>query len=266
MNNCLILTVSDVRGSRQYSVPSNIKQILYFVVSIILLVIAGTIFYIYSLQNQVSSLEVGSTSTHPITETNVSQPTVVVQETQAPPVMPKEDKLKLIRKAILLASIPNGKPFDYEKVSSPFGYRTHPITQKKDFHEGIDFPAKEGVAVYATASGLVKYAKNNGTSGNYVLMSNSYGFKSAYGHLSSYSVKKGDFVTKGQVIGYVGNSGKSIEPHLHYEVRYKNKWLNPQSFVNWDVSNSKYIKARVDSVDWDNIFKMVDSVSSLSIK
>ena len=116
------------------------------------------------------------------------------------------------------------------RISSTYGFRTDPYSKRKRFHEGDDFSSKIGEDVIATANGVIKTSKRNGSFGNYIEIDHGYGFITVYGHLSNRNVKKGDTVARGQKIGEVGNTGRSTAPHLHYEVIYKNKHTNPNKY------------------------------------
>ena len=124
---------------------------------------------------------------------------------------------------------------DESKMSSCYGYRIDPFTNKKKFHEGDDFSAKRGTEVMSTADGIVKTSKFYGSFGNYIEIDHGNGYVTVYGHLHKRNVKKGQKVERGQRIGQVGNTGRSTAPHLHYEVKYKNKTLNPSDFY-FDIS------------------------------
>ena len=178
----------------------------------------------------------------------------------------KQEKVSAIQKAILLNSIPNGKPLKYKRISSKFGYRTHPVTKKKSFHAGIDLPAKHGTPIYAPASGVVVMAKKKGAYGNFLLLTHSYGFKTAYGHLSKFAVRSGEFVNKGQLIAYVGSTGRSTGSHLHYEIRYLTKWLDPKNFMFWDTKKVDSILEKEAKVNWSSIFKQTKKLMTLSNK
>ena len=114
--------------------------------------------------------------------------------------------------------------------TSRYGYRNDPFTKKRRFHDGDDFSCKIGVPVIATANGTVKVSKRYGSFGNYIEIDHGNGYVTAYGHLSKRLVKKGDKVVRGEEIGAVGNTGRSTAPHLHYEVQYNKKHVNPNKF------------------------------------
>ena len=124
---------------------------------------------------------------------------------------------------------------DESKMTSGFGYRYDPFTNKKKLHEGDDFSAKRGTGVVATANGIVKTSRYYGSFGNYIEIDHGNGYITCYGHLHKRNVKKGDKVERGQYIGQVGNTGRSTAPHLHYEIKYKDKRLDPSNFY-FDIS------------------------------
>ncbi len=116
---------------------------------------------------------------------------------------------------------------DFVKMSSAYGYRKHPIHKKKMLHKGIDLVAMKGKPVYATATGVVQKAGYKKDYGNYVLISHLGGIKTLYGHLWVRMIKKGDRVSQGQLIGFVGDTGLVTGPHLHYEIWLRNKKVDP---------------------------------------
>jgi len=124
---------------------------------------------------------------------------------------------------------------DESKMTSGYGYRYDPFTNKKKLHEGDDFSAKRGTEIIATANGIVKTSRYYGSFGNYIEIDHGNGYITCYGHLHKRNVKKGQKVERGQLIGQVGNTGRSTASHLHYEIKYKNKTLDPSEFY-FDLS------------------------------
>ncbi len=120
-------------------------------------------------------------------------------------------------------------------VTSGYGPRIDPFTMKAMFHPGVDISAFKGTPVRATADGVVTYASFDTGTGNMVQVEHQFGYSSAYCHLEKFAVEEGDKVRRGEVIGYVGNTGRSAGPHLHYEVRIKNAHINPLPFLRLDV-------------------------------
>ena len=119
---------------------------------------------------------------------------------------------------------------DDRKFSSRFGYRRDPFTKRRKFHDGDDFSTEVGKEVIATADGTVKSSRYYGSFGNYIEIDHGNGYVTAYGHLSKRLVSKGTKVERGDLIGKVGNTGKSTAPHLHYEVRLNEKHVNPNNY------------------------------------
>ena len=121
-------------------------------------------------------------------------------------------------------------PCEGRRLTDGFGNRRHPITGRIAFHEGIDIAAKIGNPVYATADGIVEYVGRNGGYGKSIFVNHKNGFQTRFAHLNSIGVKKGQFVKRGDVIGGIGETGRSTGPHLHYEVRFHRKPLDPKGF------------------------------------
>lgn len=123
-------------------------------------------------------------------------------------------------------------PLEDARISSGFGDRFHPILKVGKMHTGIDFPAPTGTPIYATADGVVERAVNKtGGYGNNVLIKHDEEYHSFYAQMSEFKVKKGQKVKKGEIIGWVGSSGMSTAPHLHYEVWKNGKAINPEPFL-----------------------------------
>lgn len=129
-----------------------------------------------------------------------------------------------------IKAIPLGRPV-HATIASRFGPRKDPVNSKRGFHEGIDLKAQLGEKIYATAAGVIVKAGRNGSFGKYVEIDHQNGFRTCFGHMKKYFVSEGERVKRGQLIGQVGNTGRSTGPHLHYEVRYKKKPVNPLKFM-----------------------------------
>jgi murein DD-endopeptidase MepM/ murein hydrolase activator NlpD len=165
--------------------------------------------------------------------------------------------LTLSQKLALLQSIPNGGPLENIHTTGRFGMRTHPVTGKRAHHDGIDLRAKTKLPVFATADGVVEYATHQRKSGygKLMIIRHNYGFETAFGHLSKFVVKYGDFVKKGDLIAYTGNSGRSSAPHLHYEIRYIHRNLNPANFISWNLENYDMIFDREKKIKWPSLIQ-----------
>jgi len=120
-------------------------------------------------------------------------------------------------------------------VTSPYGWRIHPVTRQGDFHAAIDIAAPPGTPVQATADGVVRFSGWQSGYGQVIVVEHKYGYRTVYGHLSARRFNAGDRVTRGTVIGAIGNTGTSTGPHLHYEVWRGDKVQNPIKYVNPDA-------------------------------
>lgn len=129
------------------------------------------------------------------------------------------------------ASIPSQKPVDALTVSSTYGVRSDPFTGRARRHAGIDIPGPIGTPIYATADGVAEHAGWMSGYGNLVKLGHGGGLETRYGHMSALAISPGDHVRKGQVIGYMGSTGRSTGSHLHYEVRIDGSAVNPMPFL-----------------------------------
>lgn len=130
----------------------------------------------------------------------------------------------------LIKKLPLGRPIG-TKISSKYGRRFDPLNKKKAFHTGVDFKGRTGDKVKATGNAVVKKATYNKGLGNHVVLKHGNGYETLYAHLSKLFVKRGQKVTRGDVIGLVGNTGRSTGSHLHYEVHFRKKTVDPMKFM-----------------------------------
>jgi murein DD-endopeptidase MepM/ murein hydrolase activator NlpD len=157
-----------------------------------------------------------------------------------------DEILKLAKaKDHLLSAIPAIQPVKNEnlkRMASGFGYRSDPFTKARKMHEGMDFTAKTGTPIYATGDGVVAQADNTASGfGNHIVIRHGYGYETLYAHLSKYKARAGQKVKRGDIIGYVGSTGRSEAPHLHYEVHKDNKVVNPLNFYYGNISAVEYV-------------------------
>jgi murein DD-endopeptidase MepM/ murein hydrolase activator NlpD len=130
---------------------------------------------------------------------------------------------------------------DLSRVASGFGYRVDPVYKTVKFHAGLDFAAPQGTPIYATADGTVTTAGNTGNGfGNHVIINHGYGYETLFGHMVRVKVSAGNRVTRGQVIGWVGSTGKSTGPHCHYEVHKNGVKMDPVYFFYNDLSPEQF--------------------------
>ena len=122
-------------------------------------------------------------------------------------------------------------PCKYTRISSPFGYRYHPTTGEYSMHKGVDLAAPKGTPIYATRSGYVNVATYHETAGYYITINHQDGYTSVYMHMTHYVVQRGDYVKAGQLVGYVGSTGRSTGPHLHFGIHKNGTYLNPMDYI-----------------------------------
>jgi len=134
-------------------------------------------------------------------------------------------------KSITWRHTPSTSPLRNGFISSGFGMRTDPFTGKRVFHPALDISSWYWEEVYAPADGLVTRTERSRGSGLFIELSHGYGYTTVYAHLKKWNVKEGQKIGRGDVIGYVGNTGRSTGPHLHYEVRYQDRPVNPRKFM-----------------------------------
>ena len=290
MNNHFTVTIHDDSGVKQYNLHQFVKKALLYV-ALFLLVLGvlsiGTIIY---LDSQVDAIEVKrlkeQTDLTQLREKNEelkkqingTQNKLAKKKQELDKIsdslseienligiapeedMPLEERVDLAKLSsqdmiTMLQLIPSGSPIEYNGITSKFGYRVHPTLNRKEFHRGSDMKAEMNTKVYATADGIVEYGgfhKDSGY-GNLVILNHIYGFKTLYGHLNKVVVKSGTFVKKGTLIAYTGNTGMSNGPHLHYEVRFMTRPVNPFWFIKWDAKNYNEIFEKENKIPWQSL-------------
>jgi murein DD-endopeptidase MepM/ murein hydrolase activator NlpD len=281
-------------GLRQYEIDANAKKLLYVGIFLIFLSIATALFVIIYLNESLNiSKEEESfareeylkmKSSHEIlykTMTHVQEDLLLKEEAlyEANTRMHQiEERIGLVSSddipleqrisqaeldseqiALLFKYIPNGSPIEYKGITSRYGYRKHPKLGTRSFHHGSDMKASMKTPVYATADAVVEFAGYHKSSGfgRLIILSHNYGFRTYFGHLSKVVVKSGTYIKKGDLIGYTGNSGLSSGPHLHYEVRYIQKTLNPYWFIKWDIKNFEQIFTKEKKVPWQSLITAI---------
>ncbi len=144
----------------------------------------------------------------------------------------------------MVAAVPAIQPIankDLTRTASGWGYRIHPVYKIRKFHYGMDFTAPTGTEVYSTGDGTIELVESSRRGyGNKIIINHGFGYKTLYAHLSGFNVKVGQSVKRGDIIGYVGNTGLSTAPHLHYEVLLNNKKVNPINYYFNDLSSGEY--------------------------
>lgn len=295
IKNKFTITITDINGSKHFYLNQIIKKIALYIIAFVFLFLIFSGFYIKYLDNKLSQLDAKreellkkSKELEAINEQ--MQKSVDEKAQQYAEIQDKiasfEEALGLEAEANLTISdrlnnlkltneqqigilnqVPNGWPIPNKGVTGNFGWREHPLLNRREFHPGIDLRADLGTPVYATASGVVEFAgySNNGYGYNVILLHN-FGFKTVFAHMTRKDVvKAGQFVNKGELIGYSGNTGFSTGPHLHYEVRFINKTLEPLYFLNLQRKNMNDFFNTERRVPWQSLIKAVSIQYQLQV-
>ncbi|HEB9327492.1 TPA: M23 family metallopeptidase [Campylobacter coli] len=287
IKNKFTITITDVNGSRHFYLNQIIKKIVLYVVAFIFLFLVFSGFYIKYLDSKLSDistkreellekskeLELANTQMQKSIEEKAQQYAAIedkiasfeealgLEAENNLTIADRLDNLKLTneQQVGILGQIPNGWPIENKGITGKFGWREHPLLQRREFHPGIDLRAAVGTPIYAPASAVVEFSgySNNGYGYNVILLHN-FGFKTVFAHMQRKDVvKAGQFVNKGQLIGYTGNTGLSTGPHLHYEVRFINKTLEPLYFLDLERKNMNDFFNQERRVPWQSLIKAV---------
>ncbi|MBX7491326.1 peptidoglycan DD-metalloendopeptidase family protein [Helicobacter turcicus] len=295
MKNRFVVTITDVNGSKQYNIHQYVKQIMLYIVLLVVVIFFFSFISIRLLLKEVRQIEIKRDLMQEeylkINEKNEELQALIDEKTEelvkvsdriedlegivglSDQIVESQD-LSLIervdlasitgaQKAFVMQLIPNGAPLrgNY-RITSEWGTRVNPVLRRTQLHTGIDFGLPIGTPIYAPADGVAYFVNNsyNGGYGIMVKLEHSFGFSTFYAHLSRIVVKKGDFVRRGQLIAYSGNSGRSTGPHLHYEIRYLSQDLNPRSFIEWTMRDYTKIFEKEKSVKWQSLLTMINQL------
>jgi murein DD-endopeptidase MepM/ murein hydrolase activator NlpD len=297
MNSHFTVTITDEKGVKQYSVHKFVKRAVIYVaffLTLLAFIAVATIFYLNKTikeseakKEQIQKAYVELAEKNLKLNENIKKNEEIILEKKLElqevsntleeiqrliglkpslelSLKERVDLTKLTSEniATILQFIPNGSPIEYNGITSKFGWRIHPTLNKREFHTGSDLKAKMKTPVYATADGVVEYAGYHKKSGfGYLLIiDNNYGFKTYFAHLNKIKVKAGQFVKKGDLIALSGNSGLSNGPHLHYEIRFLQRPLNPYWFIKWGVDNFYEIFEKEKKVPWQSLIVMMQDI------
>ncbi len=290
MHNRFTITIHDANGIKQFNVHQIIKRFGIFLILALLSIFALAAMTIAYLNHRVDDIQ---TKTHEMKEAYAKleqknqELTRIVSVTEEVLGQKKDELASVSEKlsdienligltadeetplservnlatitseemAALMQHVPNGSPVEYRGITSKFGNRTHPTLERIEFHRGTDLKAPMDTPIYATADAIVEWASEHKSSGygKLIILDHSFGFKTYFGHLNKIVVQSGQFIKRGDLIGYTGNSGMSNGPHLHYEVRFIQRALNPFWFVKWNVATYNSIFDKEKNVPWQSL-------------
>ncbi len=297
MNNHFTITITDDNGVKQFNIHKIMKKAFMYIALFLTLIgfsAAGTIFYLdytvdkieirrLEVQDAYRKLEQKNSDLHTNMKNtqnaldfkkqelievsdSLSEIEIMIGITPAEDIPLKErvnlTKLSSEDMITLLQFVPNGTPIIYKGITSKFGYRIHPTLNRREFHSGTDMKAKMKTPVYATADGIAEWSGKHKRSGygKLIIIQHNYGFKTYFGHLNKVVIKSGQFVKKGDLIAYTGNSGMSSGPHLHYEIRFNEKVVNPFWFIKWTVQNYQEIFQKEKKIPWQSLIAMTADI------
>lgn len=283
MKNKFIITITDINGSKNYLLHQLIKKIVVYIVLIAVVSFFIGLTYISYLENKTDSLkqkrdELTKIKNELFLENEKMQEKLAASSEEFAAI---EDKIALLedqlglntdnnitmesrletliltssQQQLMFSMIPNGEVIKSNGISAEFGWRSHPILNKKEFHQGVDLRADIGTPIYAPADGVIEFAGyNNSGFGYLVIIEHNFGFKTRFAHMSRKDVvKEGEFVKKGDLIGYSGNTGLSTGPHLHYEIRFIQRPLDPINFIKWNSKNYEEIFNKEQRISWQSL-------------
>jgi murein DD-endopeptidase MepM/ murein hydrolase activator NlpD len=304
MNKHFTITLHDENGVRQFNIHQIVKKLIWYIIAFIFfiaLIAIGTILYLdrsvdnmYEAKEQLKEAYVELENKNLILEQKMqaTKSSLSLKKLELDALSdslseietlvglkPMKNNLNISQRinsmkissqhrAVMLELFPNGSPIEYKGITSKFGYRIHPTLHKKEFHRGIDMKAKMNTPVYATADAIVEWAgfhKKSGY-GRLVILQHVYGFKTYFGHLKKIVIKSGQFVKKGTLIAYTGNSGMSNGPHLHYEIRFIHRNLNPYYFIKWTQKNYNEIFKKEKKIPWQSLITATAHIKILKPK
>lgn len=294
------ITITDYRGARHFTLTQVMRRALAGALAVLALVFVGGSLMIHALSSKVGSL---NQEVHELQELHdsiksdnarlIAERTRLEDEVEdkARALLAISDELDQIEmliglqpeperplfqrldtasqtafeKRLMLQSIPSGYPVESSRVTSSFGMRRHPIEDRKAMHGGVDLRAQRGTPVYASADGVVEWGSKHHNSGlgKMVKLVHNYGFSTIYGHLDEIKVDVGSYVKRGDLLGYSGNTGASTAPHLHYEVRYLQRRLDPEPFLKWSMEDYDVLFAKEDRVQWESLAEIVRKTASV---
>lgn len=285
--NKFTITITDINGSKHFYLSRIIKKIVFYIIVFVFFFLVFSGFYIKYLDDKLSDLsrkrEDLLRKNQELIQDNEQMQKSIEEKTQEYAAI--EDKIISFERALgleneqnltindrldnlkltnedqtkILSQIPNGFPIADKGVTGSFGWREHPLLKRREFHPGIDLRAEIGTPIYATANAVVEFAgySDNGYGYNVILLHN-FGFKTVFAHMMRRDVvKAGQYVKKGDLIGYSGNTGLSTGPHLHYEVRFINKTLEPLYFLKLQRNNISNFFNQERRVPWQSLVKAI---------
>jgi len=282
MRDNLYITVTDVKGSKHYTVNQVVKKYLLYLVGGIVgifLILGISVLVLGEKAREYNSLQRENEKLLSEMDTienriaskemeldNLNEKLQAVEDIVGSDAAPGSNINERLDIALLTAAerehllniIPSGNPITpFTIYTSKYGSRIHPVLKTRLNHWGLDFRAPVGTQIIAPADGVVKYAGRHGTFGKLTIISHAFGFETYYAHQSKIDVKVGDVVSKGEKIGKTGNTGRSTGPHLHYEIHYLGRKLDPINFAKWNLENYNTLFEKEKNIKWQSLVGLI---------
>ncbi|WP_104741537.1 M23 family metallopeptidase [Helicobacter ailurogastricus] len=294
INKRLILIFTYNDGSKTLNIPIIYKQLAYYLLLFVLGVLLFLAIALYTLEGEIHATKIQTKSLNREYQKTTKAHAQLSQQLQGyleeimlagdrindledfvgvdnsqenedAPLAQRLDVASITgaQKTFIMRFIPNDNPLEsFKRVSSTFQKRFHPILHRMANHTGVDLSTPINTPVYATANGVVGFTGRgwNGGYGRLVKLYHPFGFKTYYAHLKKIVVKNGEFVKKGQLIAYSGSSGMSTGPHLHYEVRFMDKPINPMFFIEWNMKDFDFIFTQERNIAWQSLLTIINNL------
>ncbi|WP_051420575.1 M23 family metallopeptidase [Helicobacter pametensis] len=294
MNHKIFISIVDEKGSKQFALHQFAKKVaLYALLSLFVLVLGGSFVMMY-LMSQIQEADLiktdmiekyrsiylqNKTLRERIRDKSLELIDVNKRVNDLEEIIdfsknndkilqdePITIQLDSSDKLFLLQIIPNGHPLKIFTKILPTKERLHPLKNQYGIDSGIDYLVPSHTPVYATADGIIELARHSSSIKGYgrlVKITHAYGFVSMYGHLSKVLVKKGDFVRKGQMIGYSGRSGASNGERLYYEIRFLGSYQDALAFAKWDREHFDQIFQASSKIHWNRLLWAIQDLKQL---
>ncbi len=280
MEHKINITIEDAKGVKEFSFHKRVKHFAFYTIILIIIAFVTGTYVVFELTKELGNIEAKKSlleAQNGVLEKTIKnkehelvllderllsiEELIGMDSDEALPLTKRVDVAQMTSKErkLIFEILPNGSPIEYKGITSKFGYRKHPITGKREKHNGSDMRAKVFTEVYATANGVVEYAGYHRRSGygRLIIIDNSYGFRTYFAHLGKINVKHGQVIQKGDLIGLTGNTGRSNGPHLHYEIRFMQRALNPFWFIKWNMGNFEQIFSKEKHVPWKPLLNLI---------
>jgi murein DD-endopeptidase MepM/ murein hydrolase activator NlpD len=262
LNEIITITIADNNDNKSFTLKKWIPFLLLFIF-VLSLVLNTIIIYFSDISTNITKTKIIESKTIEIynQKTTIDDMKLITKNLKNEIKQLKKSRNKKIDiTKYIFNNIPNGSPLKNIKILGNFGFRVNKTTGNKKYFNALELDAKIGTKIYATADGIVRYARDidEKSYGKAIIISHNFGFETVYAHMNSINFKLGDIVKKGQIVGEVGSTGDSRVPNLHYGIRYATKVYDPMVFINWNSENYESIFKSNLNINFKEIQKLIE--------